>query len=178
MLNNIEFSVPQSQFPILISAGETIDLKICYSPINLGDARDTLAIEDFCSTLFIPVHGFCPVNISVGSSKCDVKTQVTTMKLPEKSFLSASPPVPNPSTGIIELNYLCYNDDEVFCEVYNLLGKRIHTDEIGIKQTETKNYNCIEGTYLINGNSLPNGVYLIKLYSKCDVLTFRVSLYK
>jgi len=174
---NTEFSVTASQFPIHIPAGETVELQVCYSPQKLGEARDTLAIEDFCNTQYIPLHGICPPDIGLGNSKCDVRTQVTTTELPEKGVFSASPPVPNPSTGIIEVNYIISEDQDITFTVTNTMGIRISTINIS-QNVEYYNDKIQSVTSRINLSDYPSGIYFINLSNGRDIFAFNVSLYK
>ena len=177
LFENIHFSIPQSQFPIHIPAGETVELQVCYSPQKLGEARDTLAIEDFCNTQYIPLHGVCPPDIGLGNSKCDVRTQVTTTELPEKGVFSASPPVPNPSTGIIEVNYIISEDQDITFTVTNTMGIRISTINIS-QNVEYYNDKIQSVTSRINLSDYPSGIYFINLSNGRDIFAFNVSLCK
>ena len=177
VINNIQFSVPQAQFPLVLKAGGTYDLKVCYSPLELGEARDTLVIEDFCSTWYIPLWGFCPKNIREGDSRCDVKTQVVTSELPQKGFFSASPPVPNPSSGIIEVDYVKSNDSDINCSVANTLGIKCSEEFISIsEQKETESISS--GKIRIDLSNYPGGVYYINITNGDKVISYSVPLYK
>ena len=177
VINNIQFSVPQAQFPLVLKAGETYDLKVCYSPLELGEARDTLVIEDFCSTWYIPLWGFCPKNIREGDSRCDVKTQVVTSELPQKGFFSASPPVPNPSSGIIEVDYVKSNDSDINCSVANTLGIKCSEEFISIsEQKETESISS--GKIRIDLSNYPGSVYYVSITNGDKVISYSVSYCK
>jgi hypothetical protein len=174
---NTEFSVPASQFPIHIPAGETINLQVCYSPQKLGEARDTLSIEDFCNTQYIPLHGICPANTHIGDSRCDVRTELTTTELPEKGLFSASPPVPNPSTGIIELDYIISNEQNVSIRITNSMGININPKNIS-QSVEYYNESIQSVSSSIDLSDQPSGIYFINLTNDRDVFVFNVSLCK
>jgi hypothetical protein len=177
LFENIHFSVPQAQFPIHIPAGETINLQVCYSPQKLGEARDTLSIEDFCNTQYIPLHGICSANIHSGSSRCDVRTELTTTELPEKGLFSASPPVPNPSTGIIELDYIISNEQNVSIRITNSMGININPKNIS-QNVEYYNESVQSVSSSIDLSDQPSGIYFINLTNGRDVFEFNVSLCK
>jgi hypothetical protein len=177
LFENIHFSVPQAQFPIHVPAGETINLQVCFSPQKLGEARDTLAIEDFCNTQYIPLHGICPANTHIGDSRCDVRTELTTSELPEKGVFSASPPVPNPSSGIIEIDYIISKEQNVSLRLTNSMGININPRNIS-QSEEYYNENIRSVSSIVDISDQPSGIYFINLTNDRDVFVFNVSLCK
>jgi hypothetical protein len=177
LFENIHFSVPQAQFPIHVPAGETINLQVCFSPQKLGEARDTLAIEDFCNTQYIPLHGICPANTHIGDSRCDVRTELTTSELPEKGVFSASPPVPNPSSGIIEIDYIISKEQNVSLRLTNSMGININPRNIS-QSEEDYNENIRSVSSIVDISDQPSGIYFINLTNGHDVFVFNVSLCK
>jgi|GEM_PF-2395822 len=55
--NNVAFSVPPGQFPLVIPPGESRDCEICFAPGEPGADHDTLVLRDLCD-VYIPVDGY------------------------------------------------------------------------------------------------------------------------
>jgi hypothetical protein len=74
MFANTMFSVPQSQFPFTIPAGETKDLIVTYKPVSVKNTNDsdTLYLEFNCIVDKFILEGFAvPFDIKT-DSKCQV----------------------------------------------------------------------------------------------------------
>ncbi len=52
---NMAFSIPPSQFPVLLMPDETIPIEICYTPRKIDTERDTLTLPDNCWPHLLPL---------------------------------------------------------------------------------------------------------------------------
>ncbi len=94
LIGNVFFSLPQSQFPIVIPTERTMTLRICASAIDTGFFADTLAIPDTCSAVKIPVVSTgLPLEFS-GTSRCSVDVDAVVTRAGSRWQLSAPFPVP------------------------------------------------------------------------------------
>jgi len=102
ILRNIEFSIPQTQFPITLLPNDSFDLEICYAPSALGEQYDTLVLTDHCSPHLLTLLGVGKPNIFGGRSNCNIPVNLISTGL-YGYLLDVSPPLPNPSGSPVTL---------------------------------------------------------------------------
>ncbi len=79
--NNTHFSIPQSQFPIIIPAKDSVKIEIDFQPLtpNYSDVYyDTLEMVSLCSPHLIKLHGYLAHSIYKSDSRCEVNLQMNT----------------------------------------------------------------------------------------------------
>lgn len=165
LLKNVDFSVPQSQLPLYIKASDSINLKICYSPVELGKSVDTLIYNDLCNTKKIPVLGYCLPNQYEAESNCSTGIEMKTQKGNNvKLYL----PSPNPFNESTTLKYYSSNPVTATVEIFNLYGEKI----ISFNKESIIGMNELT----IRANELPNGTYFCIFKIEDLLQTFKVTL--
>ena len=84
------------------------------------------------------------------------------ISVPEKETLSELNIYPNPTTGLIHINFDRNNLDNAHIQVIDLLGKVLYSKEIKTKKTTIDLNKYVAGMYLIQfSNTLGNKVYKV-----------------
>jgi len=170
ILRNIEFSIPQTQFPITLLPYESFDLEICYAPSTLGEQYDTLVLSDHCFPHLLPLLGVGKPNIYGGGSKCDIPVELISTGL-YGYLLNVSPPLPNPSGSIVTLEFARFVADGEnsveSCKIYNTLGSESATGNF-IIQEQISNLNGIisSGAIKFDVQHLADGLYYVIIKAK------------
>ena len=155
IFSNIHFSIPQSQFGIIIFPKQSVTLKICFSPYEIGLLRDTLIFGDRCEDHLIYLEGMCISNEYEGISKCETTVKLSTEKLNGDYLISYMSIFPNPADN--ELNFKISTDE---VGVFNLFIFSINgflIKEFSVNNFERK--KIIEDK--VELNNLSNGVYIL-----------------
>jgi len=165
---NINFSVPQSQFDLLIPANSERDLIVCITPLNIGNLFDTLFIPDVCTYHTVPLKAFCLGNIYEGNSLCNQSVTASTAKLPPKNSLTTGFPYPNPAIQTVFVPYEIYTSKEISAEpvavLSDLLGIHSEMAEKEVLTFERQNETIFEsGRFSFDVSKLSRGIYIIKI---------------
>ncbi|MGA2296603.1 MAG: YCF48-related protein [FCB group bacterium] len=181
---NIAFSLPQNQFPLIIPAGESRDVMVCYSPTALAVENDTLLLPDHCSPHIIPLVGIGEANIYDANSNCGVLVQLTTTDLQNYLF-NISPPVPNPANSVLSVPFnikqpvngtLDINEN---CILYNSLGEQVATSILNIiDRNQTGDQLRIKAEFDFDLNNLQSGFYIVVIKVNNFSKSFPVVIYK
>ncbi|MCS6807380.1 MAG: IgGFc-binding protein [Bacteroidota bacterium] len=75
--HNTVFSLPLSQFPLIIPPGEMRLLRICFQPPLVALYRDTIAITRFCITERIALSGEGLSTGRFAGTRCDITARLT-----------------------------------------------------------------------------------------------------
>lgn len=182
LYRNIEFSIPQSQFPILIPAYSSIELSICYSPTLLGEQKDTILLLDNCSNHLLPIISYGSSNYYYGNGKCDLRFEIQSFKLTNFLF-SVSPPYPNPTDGLTTISYIKFlpNNEQATetCSIYNMFGQELLSLENKILSKRTTQFGeIIEGEFHLNTMELSSGSYFIIIKNKLSTDVFPLIINK
>lgn len=175
LFKNIEFSAPQNQFPILIEPYDTISVLLCFSPLRLGESRDTLLIKDVCDDWKIPLLSWGKSNIYNAGSKCDVPVKIVTTKLTNYLF-ETTKPYPNPANDHFRISFYKFapnNEDfEGDVAIYNTIGIIQSVPRKLSYSTFNNEYGChITGEYLFDIRELVSGAYFLLLKSNREIKT-------
>jgi len=159
---NVYFSIPQSQFPLVINPQETKVLEVCFSPINtiIKNYYDTLHLTMNCMDKQINLSGLSKPLFYEGESNCNVPIEITSYGLPSKSYIGSA--YPNPTNSIISLDFGLAKEENVEINIYDIYGELVRK-EIQI------NYSAGIYSYLINVENLPQGQYIIQLKLGIDL---------
>ena len=151
LLQNLHFSIPQSQFPLLIRAMDSAQIEIVFMPnfpLYEDIYYDTLVIEDVCGNHIIPLHSDLLHSIYSSDSKCEVELQFNTDLVADKPLIKSI--LSDGNNLQIELNE--FNED-ILIEISDIEGKTL------FKQVETKRINNI----IVPINQMSNQLYLLKI---------------
>jgi photosystem II stability/assembly factor-like uncharacterized protein len=182
LARNIEFSLPQSQFPITILPSDSFDLEICYQPSALGEQRDTLYIPDHCTPHEVPLLGIGSPNIYSGNSNCSVPIRLQSTGLAGYYF-DVSTPIPNPAQTTVSLPFSRFvpaRETQVeSCKLYNSLGSQVSTGFEKISQSGSNAQGTFEqGEFFLDLKSLPDGLYYAIINSKNNKFIYPVVVSK
>jgi WD40 repeat protein len=162
---NKQFSLPSSQFPLIINAKDSISLVYCFSSLNSGIYRDTLMINDECYPHKLRFVSYSIIPDKSGNNKCGNDYELKfNNKLIERNlnFLSV---FPNPANESINIEYefvykVDNNEIDLEYSIYNLVGMKLISDEIKIQQN-TSNVNQINVSLK---NLVPSNYYILLKY--------------
>lgn len=168
LFRNLAFSIPQSQFPIIMPPFSTVEFDICFSPKKMGIDRDTLFIYDLCKPHILPLVSYGLPNQYEADSRCEVPLQLSTIDIIDETDFIIEKPFPNPtnyalsvpivfSGSKINLNY----------ELYDIFGERLIADKIelfGNNSTTMSNSTC-KSEIIIKFDYLKSGIYFLKINS-------------
>ncbi|MEN6512294.1 MAG: T9SS type A sorting domain-containing protein, partial [Chloroherpetonaceae bacterium] len=147
---NLDFSIPQSQYPMVVPALDSVSIQVCFSakyPLY-GTYRDTLTYFENC--VFAQTALVAEIDSAAydGISRCEVVIKIRS----NYDSLGDSEPLiyPNPTRGIVWLNSNNSRDD-LSLEVYNILGEQVKSMLIEAKslpnQIDLRDMN--DGNYVI-----------------------------
>ena len=173
LLKNIEFSIPQSQFPILINPFDSSSITICYYPSALGLQRDTLILPDVCRDHILPLKAVgIPFDID-GNANCGIILKLTTKSL-TKPIIKISPPLPNPVlNGTFKINFSAQSPNEISSnaeiEILNLLGETVNKQYFNISLQKDE---LLSNQININIIGLLQGYYLFKFKFEDNIFIY------
>jgi hypothetical protein len=177
---NISFSAPQSQFPIVVPAQSETDIKICFSPSNLGLNRDSILIGDVCSDHLIGLLGFGISEIFEDETKCDVPIEFILTGFDNHNFsFGMADPTPNPANDKTTIKYSFLTNDykipDFKVRIYDVYGQEINLDIMTNIKSSTE--NIINGEMFFDTHELIPGLYVIAFdfYGKMITGKFMVS---
>ncbi|MBX3044122.1 MAG: T9SS type A sorting domain-containing protein [Candidatus Kapabacteria bacterium] len=151
---NIRFSLPASQLPLVIEPGEFIDLKICFfaNQSDVEEVIDTLTLTYNCLNKFIVLSGQPDSLIFGGDTKCDIPLLFEVAELPETAFIGGI--YPNPAGGIVNVDINNPKPQSLNLKIYNTNGAI----------QKNLDFNLLAAGYYnipIDVSSLPEGYYII-----------------
>ncbi len=177
------FSLPESQFPIHIEPYDTASITVCYTPGKLGSERDTMMIEDRCGMHYIPLHAIGAPNYYGGPSNCEVNVDMVSIAINKNYIFFTSLPVPNPSSGIIEVpfNKAGSNTDmpSESCYLTNLVGEKICGGTLIVENellVDGKTHQS--GRILFECSELPSGTYIIVINGYEKTISYPIIISK
>ncbi len=178
---NIFFSIPQSQFPLTILPGETVDMDICYSPGELGPDRDTVLIGDVCSPHKIPLAAVGGPNMLYGTGRCNQPVMITSTQIAGRKYIRVNNPYPNPASTNVNLQYSMFvpagADNTVITGLYSIFGEKAAVGSINMTGSRTEEKGTVEsGSIYFGISGLPRGSYYIKVQYGPDIFTYPVTI--
>lgn len=153
---NVYFSIPQSQFPLVIEPQESKQLMVCFSPINttIKDYNDTLYLNFHCLDMHINLYGDSKPVVYEGVSNCNVPITISSNGLPAKSYMG--PVYPNPTNKSINIEFGLAQKENVEISVYDVFGNIIELENLS-------DYSQGYYSHSINVENFPQGQYFIQL---------------
>lgn len=159
---NIRFSLPQSQFPIILNPGEEKNLEVCYEPGIRSETSDTdsLIFPFECTPVICAVSAEAKEVVLTGNSRCSVpvETKVGSINkllvapLPALDMLT----VVAPQAGTnITVELLTINGIRVFSETYS--GNKTNALELNVSDVAPGVYVC---TWVDNHQSFTSMVHI------------------
>jgi len=176
---NTNFSVPQSQFTLVIPALDFRELTVCTSPLATGALWDSLFIQDICSEHPVKLKVFGLTNDYLGNSSCSVMLSFKTLKLPFKQGLNIGEPYPNPSIVKLNIPYSLKQDKDknpdINISLYSVFNKNSpNYEKIILSSTDENNIHLETGEFTIDISDFPTGTYLLNISQSGDNFSFPV----
>jgi photosystem II stability/assembly factor-like uncharacterized protein len=163
LLRNLEFSVPPSQFPIIIPPGQERRMTVCYIPSADVEQRDTLVVPTEC-TRRVPVVAYGKRFDLSDGVVCDTKIRVGGLGAAGQ-ILKLAGPSPNPiSTSRVAIEFIIARDGHARLDVHNALGQRVATVVDG---------ELVHGKHDVawDATEMPSGLYYCTLVSEEESVT-------
>jgi hypothetical protein len=152
-----DYSIPESQFPVIIYPDETVEFEICFHPTEVIDGfiSDTAKLIINCAERNIPLIGIAEPKISDGNSRCDVPLKLLTKKVPKSYFLEI---YPNPMVdlGIVRAGIPLKGEHTLI--IQNVFGNVV-------KEITTVNLNGGIFEFEFSTSEIPAGTYLLTIKS-------------
>ncbi len=176
---NIEFSLPQSQFPLTLPPLSAQKLTICFSPQNLSLRNDTMIVNDICGAVSIPLEGVGVFSNFRGTSRCSADVVLRSIS----TVLLVGNPIPNPAQDnlslIIERTTSTKNEplgELETCLLYNIFGRQVATGIYTAQRSnnDDKGNSYEQGEFSVDTVNLPSGLYLLVLHSPLKTISFPV----
>lgn len=154
MFDNLYFSIPMSQFPLVIPAQKAARVHFCYKPEYdaLGIQNDTLMIKTICNDVLIPIVGRGIAFESGISVRCDLPVKVTIGEGKEGSeILLVSP---NPVLSDATVRFSVANEGIIKLSLLNSIGDEIDVllesnYPIGVYEIRVDLSDIVSGAYFI-----------------------------
>ncbi len=165
--HNIAFSLPQSQFPIILPPKGQISLEVCFTPRKEGVQYDTLMIGDTCWLHSVPVEGIGIAEDYYGTTRCETPIRLKTIIDGDYSFAIADP-YPNPAENIIKVPFSRTLPNSMPPEqtvtLTNTLGSKVTNGKEKILNENTNSETITQtGEFEINVSDVSSGFYIIKV---------------
>lgn len=156
--DNTLFSIPQSQFPIVITPSGYTDLVICYKPYISDNVADTDRIHLLFNCLDKPLSlSGTPDGLQFnGDNRCGMPVYITTSEVPGDYYLEGM--APNPAVEIGSLVYGAPFRSGISLDVYDIFGRKAMNIYSGITE---------KGWYRVQADisGLSSGTYFVILTS-------------
>ncbi len=167
---NIWFSAPPSQLPIILKPGDEIDMKICYWSNNLKKdlLTDTLNFNYNCIDKQVILLGQPDSIHFTNNSKCDIPLEFNVNEIRNVNFSTIA--YPNPSNDIVNIIFKSGNTDlnDVNVSIFNQIGEEVK--KLVFSNLPKANYQlAIDISHLENGyyiyiininNNIQNGTFI------------------
>lgn len=177
-VHNTVFSIPPSQIPLRLNAGEIRSLTLCFAPDTIGYHHDTLIVNDTCSPHYLPCQSSL---ITLGDTtipiNCDIPLH-TRMKRSGSSYYIA-PPYPNPTNDGFKVAIQQRRDSSLAIPqltILNYLGSIIG----GYNPTYLPYNGSIENIsyeWQISTQGWMRGHYTVILRFEDDIVCYPITIY-
>lgn len=126
---NIKFSIPPSELPIILQSGELKELKVCFlaDKSNIEVISDTMKLRFNCIEKNIILLGQPDSLIFDGDTKCDIPIVFEVAEVPEGAFVGEV--YPNPSGGIVNFDFNNPTAQTVTISISNQIGSVVKNFE-------------------------------------------------
>lgn len=171
LARNIDFSLPPSQFPMILDPWEERELIICFSPKVLAKSFDTLFLGDKCTPHFLPLLGLGKPNYYTISSECGTELMAKSIKLDKYWYSFGSLRNWN---EVVSVKFKAFHKkgQTISIEVYDAFGSKAAIGNYKIENSTSSNGECEEqGEISADLSNLPNGVYIIVIRTPLGIFS-------
>ncbi|MGA2298589.1 MAG: T9SS type A sorting domain-containing protein [FCB group bacterium] len=154
---NIYYSIPQSQLPLVINPKDSIELNVCLSPLEYKMLySDTLHIFINCldKNIFLQGKGDSIQYSTV--SRCNTPVKIISKKIPNNIVVHSV--TPNPVSDKLKITFEIDENNLIEASIYNVYGNRLGF-------IPERNYPAGINEIDIDLNDIADGIYFIELKS-------------
>ncbi len=161
--DNMYFSLPPGQFPIVIAPLDSVRLLACYTPSQPERESDTLIVADNCSIKRAVVFGSGGKSTYTVESQCDISLTLRTIAY-NSFLLRMHPPAPNPASDIVRIpvTFQAEEPDQALlrCTLHDEFGTVVAAGTIdGLSTSGSMTY----GEFILDVSHLAQGMYFISV---------------
>jgi len=165
---NINYSIPISQFPLLVKAKSQAKLVVCFDSENYKGIDESIKLNfNDCVENSYPLSSVLIEKNRELNSNCDLKIELK--KVNSKAF-NLSVPYPNPATNQINININNDINRVINFKLINNLGE----EYFSISENFNPAYYNLQFTF----NEIPNGNYLLLINSNNISETYKINIVK
>lgn len=166
ILGNTRFSLPLSQFPVVIPAQDTGHVLVCFEPQSGRLNDDTLRLAKYCEEELIALKGGKQDFVFETETKCNVGIRLSTEEAPTAIFIDQN--FPNPVSDATTLRFGT-TGGLVRITLYDALGNR----EVTLVHDS---YNPGIYDVVVEITSLQSGLYFYEMVSGGDRIVRPMSI--
>ena len=165
---NINLSLPVSQFPVVIPAGQTRLLTLCFNPTLVAQYRDTLTISKFCTTEQIALLGEGLAGEQIVGTRCKADVRVSPQF---GTRVNPTANIPNTSTERLHIRHFpdpANTQITLHIEVpeTEILSVKLHS-MVGVEVASLPKQVFTQGTWELDLHltSVESGTYYCEVFS-------------
>lgn len=178
LIHNVSFSIPPSQFPLVIAPNEEKNLTLCFTADTIGFHTDTLIVEDTCRPNRVALMSSVKIlGDTVFRSQCDIPLHVRMTRAGNSYYIA--PPYPNPSNDAFTVSItptIVNSSEDIQIKVYDCYGILVYSD--------VRSFFCNQSTELLSAQSeeiwtkgWARGRYTVILHFENEAVYYPVYLY-
>lgn len=165
---NLDFNIPQSQFPIKILPQDSVLLDICFTPLKheYGELYDTLYIREECFQRDILLRGELLHSVFSSQSNCNMEIIGKTYSnnkinknIPQITFQAHS------SGNEISIKYENSENSGVI-SLFNILGESVFSGKINNKF----------GEVIFSTENFSKGIYILKISNQYTYVIQKIQI--
>ncbi|MDQ1266583.1 MAG: C-terminal target protein, partial [Bacteroidota bacterium] len=161
---NINYSLPQSQFPIIIMPGDTAWLQVCFRPLksNGNTYRDTLIFYFNCLDKKAALEGMGDTIFRNTNSRCNVPLKLTSTTVPSVYFIEGG--VPSPAIYNVSIIIGLPENSETSLSIFDSFGSSLRNYNLGEREA---------GIYGVDldVSEIPSGIYFLSFQTPSGQFT-------
>jgi hypothetical protein len=160
---NTCFSIPKSQFPLVIVANSTAELAVNFYCADYGELKDKLILRDRCDYDSIEVAIERLFYSFEANTKCEVPLKVTNVKM-KYPRITHSHLSQNKGKITTYLEYIAEKDEPVLLTVYNTLGRKLfEVEPDNIIINKSGDFSFCEISTEIDMTQYSDGLYFLHI---------------
>jgi hypothetical protein len=167
---NLDFAIPQSQFPITILPKDSAEVLICFAPtrLNYGELFDTLKIQYPCFSQNIILKGELLHSQFSANSKCEVEIAGKTTE--NNKIIGKAVPL---------MLFTYFTGNEINLQINkSLQGGQVHIFDILAQEAVSFTFPENIQEYKFNCNGMVNGVYFIHLTNQTESIFQKIMIFR
>lgn len=157
LVHNVVFSMPLSQFPVVIPPAGNGVVRICAAAVDSGWVADTMIFSDTCRPQSMPVRTYGTTIEFASGSRCDVPVGITAYRAGTSHRVTA--PVPNPASTRSTIYVRGPRTaTEPKISLVNSMGIAVATAPVEGRISDDQ---WQVWTYTFDASNIPSGMYLV-----------------